>query len=77
MHLIKYMNQLKKNELSPQNIKFQTSEWLKTFLLVYQKSNVTPYMHIFVSHLHEFVYLYGEINLFTEPKVITAGNPEL
>ena len=22
-------------------------------------------MHIFVSHLHEFVYLYGEINLFT------------
>ena len=55
------MNQLKKNELSPQNIKFQTSEWLKTFLLVYKISNVSPYMHIFVSHLHEFVYLYGEI----------------
>ena len=57
----KIYESIKKNELSPQNIKFQTSEWLKTFLLVYQKSNVTPYMHIFVSHLHEFVYLYGEI----------------
>ena len=60
--LNKIYESIKNNELPPQNIKFQTSEWLKTFLLVYQKSNVTPYMHIFVSYLHELVYLYGEIN---------------
>ena len=61
----KIMGNIKKNEISPETIKNQTSEWLKEFLSVYHKSNVTPYIHIFVTHLHEFVDLYGDINLYT------------
>ena len=51
----KIMGNIKKNEISPETIKNQTSEWLKEFLSVYHKSNVTPYIHIFNTHLHEFV----------------------
>ena len=51
----KIMGKIKKNEISPETIKNQTSGWLKEFLSVYHKSNVTPYIHIFNTQLHEFV----------------------
>lgn len=56
---------VKKKKLLPNSIKDKTKEWLICFLDVYQKTNVTPYMHMFVFHLHEFVELYGDIDLFT------------
>jgi hypothetical protein len=51
-------------EIEPADLKQRTNEWLKLYLTVYNKSTVTPYMHAFVAHLHEFVLLYKDINAF-------------
>jgi hypothetical protein len=48
-----------------QKIKSMTDEWLKLYLKVFNDSNVTVYMHIFASHLYEFVLLYDDVNMFT------------
>jgi hypothetical protein len=61
----KIFNQVKKNELTHEEVKLETSNWLKNFLNVYESNKVTPYMHTFVSHLHEFVRLYEDVNQFT------------
>ncbi len=50
-------NKIKQNMLTSEKVKTLTSDWLKQFLEVYQKSSVTPYMHVFVAHLHQFVHL--------------------
>lgn len=51
-------------KIESDELKARTAEWLKLFLSVYNKSTVTPYMHAFVGHLHEFVFLYKDINAF-------------
>ena len=40
--------------------------WMNTFLSVYQSRHVTPYMHSFVSHVPEFLTLYGNLTQFTQ-----------
>ena len=61
----KMFNQVKRNELKHDEVKLKTSNWLKNFLDVYESNKVTPYMHTFVAHLHEFVRLYHDVNQFT------------
>lgn len=39
--------------------------WLKLFLKVYFSIHITPYMHILVYHLSEFIKLHKNIDLFT------------
>ena len=51
-------------EISHTDLKTRTQEWLDLFLTIYNKTTVTPYIHAFVSHLHEFVELYKDINAF-------------
>lgn len=51
-------------EIEASELKRRTGEWLKLYLTVYNKVTVTPYMHAFVAHLHEFVHLYKDINAF-------------
>ncbi|RNA27881.1 hypothetical protein BpHYR1_008695 [Brachionus plicatilis] len=36
-----------------QEIKSLTENWLETFLTIYHRSDVTPYIHAFVNHLHD------------------------
>ena len=35
-------------------------------LAVYQSRHVTPYMHSFISHVPEFLTLYGNLTQFTQ-----------
>lgn len=51
-------------ELEAAELRQRTRDWLKLYLTVYDKKTVTPYMHAFVAHLHEFVRLYKDINAF-------------
>ena len=55
---------VKEIKVEASDLKKRTSEWLSVYLTVYNKTTVTPYMHAFVSHLHEFVHLYKDINAF-------------
>jgi hypothetical protein len=50
--------------ISPDIIKQQTEEWLNNFLKIYPSEEITPYMHIFVSHLHQFSRIYFDIHKF-------------
>jgi hypothetical protein len=58
------VNLVKGVEIEHTELKERTREWLRLYLSVYNKATVTPYMHAFVQHLHEFVYLYKDINAF-------------
>lgn len=40
--------------------------WLNKFLVVYQKKDVTPYMHALYAHVPEFLSLYTNIEYFTQ-----------
>ena len=55
-----------KNELKSNQIKILTSQWMENFLATFHCNKVTPYIHIFCSHLHEFQELYGNVNLFNQ-----------
>lgn len=58
-------NYLKREgEINYEFIKQNTSNWLKTFLSVYHRSDVTPYIHAFVNHLHEFVRSVDNVDHF-------------
>lgn len=58
------IKQVRNNELDPSELKQKTRDWLTDFLQIYPRNTVTPYMHAFVSHLHEFVSLYKDVNAF-------------
>ena len=57
---------ISKNIIDYQTLKTKTENWMKDFLSIYTKDNVTPYMHIFVNHFHEFLRLYGDLSAFSE-----------
>ena len=46
-------------------LKEKTREWKLKFNICYNRSNYTPYIHLFVDHLHQFVALHGDINKFS------------
>ena len=58
------INQVKKNEISSQTIKEKTNKWLLDFANIYDAKHITPYMHCFSNHLHEFVNFYDGVNKF-------------
>ena len=53
-----------KNKSKSEEIKTMANNWLKLFLKHHFQKAVTPYIHVFCNHLHEFVSLYGDINIF-------------
>lgn len=55
---------VKRNQLSSLEIRERSLKWGKMFLAIYQLTDFTPYIHIFSSHLYEFVELHGDINKF-------------
>ena len=44
----------------------RTDEWWQTFKQVYHESHETPYIHVFVNHLHELSELHGDINNYNQ-----------
>jgi hypothetical protein len=55
-----------KNQLCHENCKERTQLWLAYFLRIYPRKYITLYIHAFVAHLHHFIELYGNINLFNQ-----------
>lgn len=49
--------------------KCKVEDWLKNFLSVYQTKNVTPYIHLLVCHIPEFLKRYGTIASFSQQGV--------
>ena len=58
------MQDVKQVKLEPRQVKKRTNDWLILYMSIYNKVTITPYMHAFVAHLHEFVHLYKDINIF-------------
>lgn len=52
--------------LTSELLKNKTHEWFKLFRSYYHGDVVTPYIHIFVSHFHEFLEMHGDLNLFNQ-----------
>ena len=46
-------SRLAENDINPQTLREETSEWLRIFLICYKAKKITPYIHIFCVHLHE------------------------
>lgn len=45
-------------------LKIEADEWLKTFTKSFHAKHVTPYMHLFASHLCFFVENFGDNDIF-------------
>jgi hypothetical protein len=50
--------------MSHEMIKNSTMDWLKLYVRIFTQAEITPYIHIFVHHVYEFVLLYGNVNDF-------------
>ena len=60
---------IRTNSIGAEEIdKFETESkaWLTCFLSIYQTKNVTPYIHLMVAHLPEFLRIHGPISPFTQ-----------
>ena len=57
-------NKIKGNDANKDIIKNSTKQWLLSFSELYRASHITPYMHCFGNHIHEFIDLYGGFNQF-------------
>ena len=57
-------NDIKSNQINTEDTKKKTKDWLLDFAKLYDVAHITPYMHCFSNHLHEFVEMYGGINQF-------------
>jgi hypothetical protein len=57
---------VKTNTTDVDDIKKRTSQWLKLYTSTYFDMRVTPYMHAFGHHLHEFKSLYPNLNDFNQ-----------
>jgi hypothetical protein len=56
-----------KNQLySSEMIKKETKNWLSLFISIYGPDCITPYIHIFACHLHEFTLVFENINDFNQ-----------
>jgi hypothetical protein len=57
---------VKKKQIESSEIKKRSSHWLQLYVETYGRGKVTPYMHAFAHHLHEFQSLYDDINSFNQ-----------
>lgn len=56
--------QIKKKELKHLDVKTKTKDWLLAFAAIYDAKHITPNIHIFVNHVHEFIDKYSDVNQF-------------
>ena len=61
------IRELNKKECDPSNFETKAKEWVRLFITIYQKKDVTPYMHAMAQHVPEFLQLHkGNIVQFTQ-----------
>ena len=59
--------QLQSNDqLNADQLQDDVDEWITLFLSIYQTKHVTPYMHIFRSHVPQFIKIYGTLSPFSQ-----------
>ena len=61
MHIIQT---LKEDLTSATMLQQMTKEFMQHFFSVYDNNIASPYMHIFVAHIHEFKKIHSIINAF-------------
>jgi len=42
----------------------ETGDWLTLFLKLFHSKHVTPYTHLFVGHLAQFIQTYGDVDVY-------------
>jgi hypothetical protein len=55
---------IKRGYQNPDLIQKMTARWLGFFTDVSESVKVTPYIHVFCNHVHEFIQEHGNINTF-------------
>jgi hypothetical protein len=62
----KILNIVKENKdvVKSEEIASMTANWLKNYLNFHFEKTVTPYIHVFCNHLHEFINVHGDVNVF-------------
>ena len=54
------------NHLDPDQLQDDVNNWITIFTSIYLTKHVTPYMHILVSHIPQFIPLYGSLACFSQ-----------
>jgi len=57
---------IKRGYQNPDMIQKMTARWLDYFTDIAESVKVTPYIHVFCNHVHEFIQEHGNINTFNE-----------
>ena len=60
------VQELGKIECNADKFELTAKAWIRSFLAIYQTTDVTPCMHAFAMHVAEFLHLYGSIVMFTQ-----------
>jgi hypothetical protein len=47
-------------------MKGEAKDWVKKFIFAYNDQHISPYIHGFVHHFHEFISLHGHVKLLNE-----------
>ena len=55
-----------KTDCDSDTFKHDSQEWVRHFCSVHQAKHVTPYIHAFGMHIHEFISLYGNLSKFSQ-----------
>ena len=63
----KLTNHLSQIECDPDDFAKNAKDWVNMFTSIYQKKDVTPYMHALAYHVPEFLKLYnGDLTIFNQ-----------
>ena len=63
----KLMKRLSKVESDPDDFERDAKDWVDKFSTIYQKKDVTPYMHALICHVPEFLRQYdGNLTIFNQ-----------
>ena len=54
------------DDLNPDQLQDDVNNWITLFTTIYQTKHVTPYMHILVSHIPQFIKFYGSLACFSQ-----------
>jgi len=52
------------NILNAENIQILTTQFMKDYTETFMINSLTPYLHCFICHMHQFRFIHGDFNLF-------------
>jgi len=56
------------------SLRDRVKQWMSLFLTVYQMKHVTPYMHLLVSHIPQFLEMHGTLAPFSQQGLEKLNN---